>query len=104
MVRSACGDYAWGVIAALSGGDWVQMANSDKLYSAVDLLELGLKSDCEVYVAYDRSLGHPDWLQNQFTPTQMTFTVNGPINYLIVAPVGIDLNKYANDGPTDNGK
>ena len=34
----------------------------------------------------------------------LTFTVNGPINYLIVAPVGIDLNKYANDGPTDNGK
>jgi hypothetical protein len=27
----------------------------------------------------------------------LTFTVNGSINYLIVAPLGIDLNKYAND-------
>jgi hypothetical protein len=34
----------------------------------------------------------------------LTFTVNGPINYLIVAPVGIDLDKYANDGPIDNGR
>ncbi len=29
----------------------------------------------------------------------LVFTVNGPINYLIVAPLGIDLNKYADDGP-----
>lgn len=29
----------------------------------------------------------------------LTFTVNGPINYLIVAPLGIDLEKYADDGP-----
>ena len=27
----------------------------------------------------------------------LTFTVNGSINYLIVAPLGIDLDKYAND-------
>ena len=29
----------------------------------------------------------------------LTFTVTGSINYLIVAPVGIDLKKYADDGP-----
>ena len=27
------------------------------------------------------------------------FSVNGPINYLIVAPIGIDIEKYADDGP-----
>ena len=27
----------------------------------------------------------------------LTFTVNGKINYLIVAPVGIDIEKYADD-------
>lgn len=28
----------------------------------------------------------------------LVFTVKGPINYLIVAPVGIDMDKYADDG------
>jgi hypothetical protein len=28
----------------------------------------------------------------------LLFTVNGPINYLILAPVGVDLDKYADDG------
>ena len=29
----------------------------------------------------------------------LTFTCVGSINYLIVAPIGIDLDRYANDGP-----
>lgn len=29
----------------------------------------------------------------------LVFIVNGPINYLIVTPVGTDLSKYADDGP-----
>jgi len=29
----------------------------------------------------------------------LVLTVNGPINYLIIAPIGIDLGKYADDGP-----
>jgi hypothetical protein len=33
------------------------------------------------------------------TDAGLVFTVNGPINYLIVAPLGIDLDKYADDGP-----
>ena len=34
----------------------------------------------------------------------LTFTVNGPINYLIVAPVGVDLDKHADDGPGEGDK
>lgn len=34
----------------------------------------------------------------------LVFTVRGPINYLIVAPVGTNLDKYADDGPGDAGK
>ena len=34
----------------------------------------------------------------------LVFTVKGPINYLIVAPVGTNLDKYADDGPGDAGK
>jgi hypothetical protein len=33
----------------------------------------------------------------------LVFTVNGPINYLIVAPLGVDMNKHADDGPEHRG-
>ncbi len=29
----------------------------------------------------------------------LVFTVNGPINYLIVVPLGVDMDKHADDGP-----
>jgi hypothetical protein len=29
----------------------------------------------------------------------LLFTVKGPINYLIIAPLGIDLQKYTDDAP-----
>ncbi|HZZ72485.1 MAG TPA: Ig-like domain-containing protein [Pirellulales bacterium] len=32
------------------------------------------------------------------TDDGLTFTVNGPINYLIIAPLGVNLDKYADDG------
>src|SRR5207244_1779899 len=57
--------------------DWVQTANEDKLYSAVDLLDLSLKLDAMVYVAHDSRLPSPDWLRQQFNGTEMTITVNG---------------------------
>jgi beta-galactosidase len=62
---------------ALRGSDWVQAANADKLYSAVDLMELAAAVDGIVYVAHDERLSHPDWLQRQFQPTDLRVTVNG---------------------------
>ncbi len=62
---------------ALEGSDWVQTANADKLYSAVDLLDFAMKSDGMVYVAYDRRLPNPEWLQHQFKPTDLVISVNG---------------------------
>jgi len=66
-----------GLPEELAGSDWVQTANADKLYSAVDLLDFSLKSDGMVYVAHDGRLPVPDWLQQQFTATEMSLTVNG---------------------------
>ncbi|HSY18079.1 MAG TPA: DUF4982 domain-containing protein [Candidatus Acidoferrales bacterium] len=66
-----------GLPTPLAGSDWVQTANADKLYSAVDLLDFSLKSDAMVYVAHDSRLPVPDWLHQQFNPTEMTLTVNG---------------------------
>ena len=65
---------------ALQDSDWVQTANADKLYSAVDLLNFSLNVDGVVYVAHDARLPVPDWLQ-QFKPTKMTLSINGqPMN------------------------
>jgi beta-galactosidase len=63
--------------AALKGSDWVQAANADKLYSAVDLMEMAAGVDGVVYVAHDERLSHPDWLQRQFQPTDLRLAVNG---------------------------
>jgi hypothetical protein len=42
----------------------------------VDLLDLSLNVDGEVYIAHDARLPEPDWLQRQFDPTEMTLEVN----------------------------
>ena len=61
----------------LKGCDWVQTANADKLYSAVDLIDLAVSGDAIVYVAYDQRLNCPDWLQHQFKVTDSVLCVNG---------------------------
>jgi beta-galactosidase len=66
-----------GLPESLRGSDWVQTANADKLYSAVDLLDLVINSDGIVYVAHDSRLPQPDWLARQFHPTDLSFAVNG---------------------------
>ena len=65
-----------GLPAPLAGSDWVQTANADKLYSAVDLMNFSLNVDSVVYVAHDARLPIPDWLQQQFTATEMTVAIN----------------------------
>jgi len=62
---------------ALQGSDWVQTANADNLYSAVDLLDFSLNGEGVVFVAHDTRLPAPDWLQQQFHATEMTLAVNG---------------------------
>jgi beta-galactosidase len=63
--------------APLKGSDWVQAANADKLYSAVDLMELAASVEGVVYVAHDGRLPRPDWLQRLFKPTDLRLSVNG---------------------------
>ena len=65
------------------------------------------KAPFEAWTALgDEKLLYYEGRQNTIGTRQVTageeglvFTVNGPINYLIVAPLGIDLDKYADDGP-----
>jgi beta-galactosidase len=61
----------------LKGSDWIQTANADKLYSAVDLIEVAPGEDSVVYVAHDDRLPRPAWLQRLFTPTETSLAVEG---------------------------
>jgi beta-galactosidase len=63
--------------ASLKGSDWIQAANADKLYSAVDLMELAAGVDGVVFVAHDGRLPRPDWLQRQFKTSELRVAVNG---------------------------
>ncbi|HXB75113.1 MAG TPA: DUF4982 domain-containing protein [Candidatus Acidoferrales bacterium] len=62
---------------ALLGADYVQAAQADKLYSAVDLMEIAVKARSTVSVAHDDRLARPIWLTEQFQPTGMALTVGG---------------------------
>jgi beta-galactosidase len=74
----ADGDFVFaGLTAPLKGSDWVQTANADKLFSAVDLIELAPNTESIVYIAHDDRLPRPDWLQRAFKPTETTLVIGG---------------------------
>jgi beta-galactosidase len=66
-----------GLPESLQGSDWVQTANADKLYSAVDLIDLAVKNESLIYVAHDDRLPRPGWLQQQFKPLDAQLAING---------------------------
>jgi beta-galactosidase len=66
-----------GLPELLQGSDWIQTANADKLYSAVDLIEMAPGEDSVVYIAHDDRLPRPAWLQRLFTPTDASLEVQG---------------------------
>jgi beta-galactosidase len=60
----------------LQGADWVQLANRDALYHAVDLMELAVKAGTQVTIAHDARLPVPPWLTKDYQPLQRSITVN----------------------------
>ena len=61
----------------LVGADWVQAANADKLFSAVDLMEVAVEPGTMVWIAHDDRLPRPAWLARQFKPTKLTLEIEG---------------------------
>jgi beta-galactosidase len=61
----------------LLGADWVQTAQNDNAYSALDLMEVAVKSGMIIYVAYDNRVPLPVWLTQQFQPTDLSLNVKG---------------------------
>jgi beta-galactosidase len=63
--------------AELDGADWVQAANRENLYNAVDLMEVSVVAGATVSIAHDDRLPRPAWLTRQFQPTALTLTMGG---------------------------
>jgi len=61
----------------LAGADWVQAANREAFYHAVDLMELGVAEGAKVFVAHDEAVARPPWLTAQFQATETSITVLG---------------------------
>jgi len=66
-----------GLPASLTGADYVQAAQADKFYSAVDLMELAVPANSVVSIAHDNRLPHPNWLTGAFEETDLTVSVGG---------------------------
>jgi beta-galactosidase len=63
--------------ASLRGADYVQASGADKLYSAVDLMEIAVPAGTVVSVAHDNRLPRPGWLAAQFKPTGLVIAIGG---------------------------
>jgi beta-galactosidase len=62
---------------ALRGSDYIEAAEADARYNAVDLMEVAVKAGSAVFVAHDARLSVPEWLLRRFRPMPVTITVNG---------------------------
>ena len=77
--------------AALAGADWLQTADADQRYSAVDLIELAVVGGTVVTIAHDERAPLPEWLSRQFSATDESLTVNG-------RPMKLFQRRIAQDG------
>lgn len=85
-------DYTFAALpAGLVGADWVQIADADQRYSAVDLIELAVSGGTVVTLAHDARAPLPRWLTQQFRPVGRNLIVNG-------APMALFERKVAQDG------
>jgi beta-galactosidase len=66
-----------GLSDELDGADWVQAANRESLYNAVDLMEVSVVAGATVWIAHDDRLTRPAWLTRQFQPTTLKLAVAG---------------------------
>lgn len=70
-------DYPFGKLPAkLTGADWVQTADGDSRYNAVDLMEIEASANTVVTIAHDNRLPRPTWLTNSFKATETEISVN----------------------------
>jgi beta-galactosidase len=73
---------AAGLPAELRGSDYVQVSQADRLYHAVDLMEIAVKAGSTVWIAHDDRLPRPAWLTQHFQPTDLAVAIDGQAMHL----------------------
>jgi beta-galactosidase len=88
--------------AILQGADWVQAANRDASYHAVDFMELTVTAGSTVYIAHDDRLPRPAWLVKDYYPTHGELVVLGRNMMLfareVPAEAGLTLGPNSDSG------
>jgi beta-galactosidase len=90
----------------LAGADWVQAANREAVYHAVDLMEVGVAEGATVFVAHDDALARPPWLTSQFKATPTSLAVLGRRMTLFVRSArggGLTLGPNTEDSAARDG-
>lgn len=76
----------------LTGADWVQVANRDALYHAVDLMELTVLAGTTVTIAHDDRLPRPPWLTKAFANSGKRIIMNNQPMTLFTRQVAAEIS------------
>ncbi len=76
--------------AELEGGDYVQVSQADRLYHAVDLMEVAVKAGSTVWIAHDDRLAVPAWLSQHFEKTEQSIPLDGQAMHLFRHAAAVD--------------
>jgi beta-galactosidase len=97
-------DFAFaGLPADLVGAEWVQAAESEALYSALDFMVVAVPAGATVTVAHDDRLPLPRWLLDQFKATGRQISVAGLPMSLFVRRSGVDESLTLGSNTDANG-
>lgn len=66
----------------LIGSDYIQVANKETTYKALDLIHFTVTKHAEVYIALDDRLSRPGWLTENFRETERKLIVNDVMHSL----------------------
>ena len=66
-----------GLPQALRGADWIQAADGDWRYSALDFIQMSVPAGATVWVAHDDRLPVPGWISAQYRPQGEELRISG---------------------------
>jgi hypothetical protein len=66
--------YTWTSVSSLAGSSWIRSAGASKASTANPLVTFDLSAQANVYVAVDKRVGRPSWIDGTWTDTGMTVT------------------------------
>ena len=70
------------LLESLVGSVYIQVANDEKNYKALDLIHFTVNKDADVFIAYDNRLNPPAWLVEEYTETKGKIIVHDTMHTL----------------------